>query len=161
MTQSQLQFFFADQSIPLGIGQFIQIHHPYKTVGVDDNVSQKVCEDVDAGIRIIGMRDDIALPADQLTTVVVEFADFETSLQKITGVAMVQSFFGVECIPTGNNDFIIPMQDDVIFQIDAFFRNNAPTVKFHIFHGIILLLESITDYFWKVYEQNVKRLGKR
>ena len=107
------------------------------------------------------MGNDVAVPTDQLTAMVIEFADFKTPLQKITGVAMVQSFFGVECIPTGDNDFIIPVQDDVVFQIDALFRNNAPTVKFHIFHGIILLLESITDYFWKVYEQNVKRLGKR
>ena len=123
-TQCQLHLFCTDEAVSGGISQLVQIHHPDETIRIDDDIYQQVSKSISVVFFLIRIRDDIAVPADQISVMVIKFTYLKTTLKKITGITVVQSFLGVYRIPFRNDDLRILVKDFIIFKQDAFFRND-------------------------------------
>ena len=91
------------QSRFLGGGQFVNIHDLYKSVGVDDDVRQKIGDDICIGFGVVIIIYDIAVPVQEPSVLVIKFADLDPFPEKIAGVAVMQIFFGTQCLPGGDD----------------------------------------------------------
>ena len=114
-SQGQLKLLMGDQAVTEGICQFAQIYHTDKTVRIYDYVYQEVCEDVSISRRVKGVGNDVAVPADEISAVIVKLADLKSTLQKVAGVAVVQCLFRADGIPFSDDDFPVYVKNFIIF----------------------------------------------
>ena len=125
MPERRLKLLVCDQLIPFGVRQLIQINDTDKSVRVDDHVCQKISKNIGICGGIIGVGDNIAVPADQLIVMVVKLADLEPSLQEVAGVSMVQGFLGTDRVPASDDHLAVLMENNIVFQIDTFLGDNS------------------------------------
>ena len=89
MPESKLCFLRSDQMIAQGVRQLIQVNDTDEAFRINDHIHQQIRKDIGIRFFIPGPRDNIAVPADQLIIVIVEFTYLEAAIEKIAGKALL------------------------------------------------------------------------
>ena len=119
--QCHLHLLGCDEAIPERIRQLVQIHDPHEAVRVDDDICEQIGKDIGLCLRIVGVADDVTVPADQIPVMVIKLADLEAAVYKIAGVAVMQRLLRVNRVPLCNNHFRIPVKYHVLIKKQTFF----------------------------------------
>ena len=96
--QTEQGFFegiFGNEFVIAGGYEFVDIYNFDKTVGINDNVGEKVRKDISICFGLIVVLYDIAVPIEQRIVFSVKFADFAVFFQKIAGIAVMKVFSGL------------------------------------------------------------------
>jgi hypothetical protein len=71
---------------------------------------------------------NITIPVEKASVFETKSAYLEAFFQKIAGTAVMEVFFGMEGFPRSDDMFFVAGENDVIFEKDTFFRDDASAV---------------------------------